>query len=468
MTHMGEGTMTRRRVSRQTSRERVIPLLALFLIVVGMPDVGVLPGNGVAARNSTSFLPACLAEDNDEERFVVIRAGKVITNAGKEIRDGVIVLSGAKVRSVGRGLEYPLSAKVIDARDRVVMPGLINPHTRYGLPGYARKGVHGNLTVADEYYPPPGVYDELLDAGYTAIALVPDGTDIPGRALVVRTGGCKEHRTLVSPAYLRVAAKKSMFREALEKAQKEIEKVEKARKEFEKKQAEQKKKRQQNKEKPPATQPVTQPATQPATQPTTQPAFKPPPIDPAHQALVDLIQKKPNIFALIELNRASDYLHMRDVLEKFDIAHHFLARNSRQSDLEYVVNRMGQRKEHVILQPRIGRVPHSAERLHLVRMFSEAGCEVSLMPLNDSAREHQRMLGRLAELVREGWSREEALKSVTLYPARLLGLETRLGSIEKDKDADLIFLDADPLDPTARVREVMIGGEMVHRVEDVE
>jgi imidazolonepropionase-like amidohydrolase len=72
----------------------------------------------------------------------------------------------------------------------------------------------------------------------------------------------------------------------------------------------------------------------------------------------------------------------------------------------------------------------------------------------------------VAELVREGWPREEALKALTLHPARLLGLEARLGSIEKGKDADLIFLDADPFDPTARVREVMIAGEIVHRVED--
>jgi len=75
------------------------------------------------------------------------------------------------------------------------------------------------------------------------------------------------------------------------------------------------------------------------------------------------------------------------------------------------------------------------------------------------------MLGRIALLVREGWTRAEALKAVTLHPARLLGLDSRLGSIEKDKDADLIFLDADPLDPLARVREVMIAGEIVRRVE---
>ena len=426
-------------------------------------SIGILPV--LLARCPTALLALVLASGmvfaaepgSPDERFVVIQAGRIITNAGKEIRDGVIVLSGGKIRNVGTGIEYPVNAKVIDARDRVVMPGLINPNTRFGLPGYQRTEVHGNWSVADEYFPSAEVYDDILDAGYTALALVPAGVGIPGRAIVVRTAGPANQRTLVSPAYLRVTPDKRVFRGALERAQQEIEKVPKAREEFEKKAQTQKA----------PTQPASQPATQAASQPATQPAFQPPPIDPAHQVLVDLIQKKPDLFALLELNDASDYVQMTEVAKKFEIAHHFLARNGWESDLNYVVAKLGEEKARIILQPVISRVPASAERIHLVRLFAQAGCEVSLMPVGDSAREHQRMLGRVANLVREGWSREEALKAVTLHPARLLGLDKRLGSIEKDKEADLIFLDGDPLDPRARVREVMILGEIVHRVDEV-
>ncbi len=386
-----------------------------------------------------------------DERFVVIKAGRIITNAGKEIRDGLIVLSGGKIRNVGTGIEYPVNAKVIDAHDRTVMPGLINPSTRIGLPTYQRTEVHGDWSAASENFMAPLVYEDVLDAGYTALALVPGGSGIPGRAIVVRTAGPEDQRVLLSPAYLRVTPDKRVFRGALERAQQEIEKVDKARQEFEKKQAEQK--------------PPTQPASQPVSQPASQPAFQAPPIDPPHQVLVDLIQKRPEVFALLELSNASDYAQMSDVLKKFDIAHRFLARIGGESDLGYVVAKLGEEKAKIILQPVISRVPGSVERLHLVRMLAQAGCEVSLMPVSDSPREFQQMLGRVANLVREGWSREEALKAVTLNPARLLGLDQRLGSIEKDKDADLIFLDADPLDPRAHVREVMIGGEIVHRAE---
>jgi adenine deaminase len=68
---------------------------------------------------------------------------------------------------------------------------------------------------------------------------------------------------------------------------------------------------------------------------------------------------------------------------------------------------------------------------------------------------------RLAELVRAGLPRDAALKAVTLNAAKLLGIQDRLGTVEKGKDADLIFLDGDPLGPETRVTRVMIGGDIV-------
>jgi hypothetical protein len=435
------------------------------------------PGSRLIHRLATALLSLVLlaslrlggervlaAEPEDEAPLTVIRAGNVITNTGSEIKHGIIVIRGSKIENVGLGLEYPASATVIDARDRTVMPGLINPYSRFGLPPYNRADVHGNWTVADEYFPSPGEYDEILDAGYTVLALYPAGAGIPGRAIVVHTGGPAETRILVSPSYLRVANDKRTFRGALEKAQAEIDKVNKAREEFDKKQQAERQAAEQKAaadKAAAATQP-TPPATTPAP---TQPAFQPPPIDPAVQVLVDLIQKKPDVFALIELDRAADYAHILEVFERFDVAHAFRAQNDANADFTYVLPQLREKKPRVVMLPIIGRVPNSAERLHLVKMFDDAGCEVSLTPAADQAREHQRIFGRLAWLVRDGWKREAALKAVTLHPARLLGLEARFGTIEKGKEADLIFLDADPLDPTVRVREVLIGGQIVRRVQ---
>jgi len=62
---------------------------------------------------------------------------------------------------------------------------------------------------------------------------------------------------------------------------------------------------------------------------------------------------------------------------------------------------------------------------------------------------------------RGGLSYAEALKAITLNPARLLGLEKRIGSIEKGKDADLVMYTGDPFEYTTMVCGVMIDGVMV-------
>lgn len=58
-----------------------------------------------------------------------------------------------------------------------------------------------------------------------------------------------------------------------------------------------------------------------------------------------------------------------------------------------------------------------------------------------------------------GLTREEALKSITLYPAQILGLADRLGSIEVGKTADLLIADGDPLEVTTHVEQVYINGK---------
>ena len=50
---------------------------------------------------------------------------------------------------------------------------------------------------------------------------------------------------------------------------------------------------------------------------------------------------------------------------------------------------------------------------------------------------------------------------MTVNPARFLGLDNQIGSIEKGRSADLIFLDGDPFDAATRVTRTMIAGEWV-------
>ena len=60
-----------------------------------------------------------------------------------------------------------------------------------------------------------------------------------------------------------------------------------------------------------------------------------------------------------------------------------------------------------------------------------------------------------------GLSPLEALKAVTLYPAEILGVADRVGSLEVGKDASLFVCDGDPLETTTKVEMAFIQGRKV-------
>lgn len=57
-----------------------------------------------------------------------------------------------------------------------------------------------------------------------------------------------------------------------------------------------------------------------------------------------------------------------------------------------------------------------------------------------------------------GLPKDEALKAVTLYAARILGIADRVGSLERGKDATLMITDGDPLELSTTVLQVYIQG----------
>ena len=64
--------------------------------------------------------------------------------------------------------------------------------------------------------------------------------------------------------------------------------------------------------------------------------------------------------------------------------------------------------------------------------------------------------------MRYGIPRDTALKTVTLFAARAIGLEKSKGSLEVGKDGDLLVLTADPLSGQAWVDTGVIEGKVVY------
>jgi imidazolonepropionase-like amidohydrolase len=63
-------------------------------------------------------------------------------------------------------------------------------------------------------------------------------------------------------------------------------------------------------------------------------------------------------------------------------------------------------------------------------------------------------------------AREEALKMLTLYPARILHLEDRVGSLEEGKDGDVVLLNGDPFNTFVRVEKTIVDGILYYDVND--
>jgi imidazolonepropionase-like amidohydrolase len=66
-----------------------------------------------------------------------------------------------------------------------------------------------------------------------------------------------------------------------------------------------------------------------------------------------------------------------------------------------------------------------------------------------------------ATAVAYGLPADEALKAITLYPAQILGVADRVGSLTPGKDATLILTDGDPLETATRVEAAFIQGRRV-------
>ena len=450
-----------------------------------------------------------LAGRPGEPDYVVIKAGKVITVSGDEIEGGQIVIEDGEITLVGLALETPGSATVIDATDQVVMPGIILAHTRYGLPRYNRQGVNGNLTVRTEWYPSEMDFDPLLRAGVTAIGLYPDGNGVPGTAAAYRTGGPEDDMLLSADAYLfgimvNPGRDKRVIRGAFDKAEKEIEKVEKARKEWEKKQGEKKKaeakKNADKKNDTPKGEEKPEGGEDPKPDPNPEPKpdsapdddtpedapgdkpkgedgekkdeekdsdeFTPPPIDPAHRPFVDMIQGNASYPFLVQISSASDLVHLDDATRKWEDVEPAYYITGDPGDQRYVLDEYTDRESTILMQARVGTLPDTNVEYDLAGELFAGGCTVSFVPQSDSSWGISNFRDQLAMLTRYGLSRDDAIKGITLNPAKLLGIDDQVGSIQKERMADLVFFDGDPLDPSSRVTRVMIEGVTVWERDD--
>ena len=91
------------------------------------------------------------------------------------------------------------------------------------------------------------------------------------------------------------------------------------------------------------------------------------------------------------------------------------------------------------------------------RVLAEKGCQVSI--ITDAPVIPQQYLALCAALaMKSGLKPFDALKAITINPAKHLGIEDRVGSLEAGKDADILIFAESPFNAGATPEAVFISG----------
>lgn len=94
------------------------------------------------------------------------------------------------------------------------------------------------------------------------------------------------------------------------------------------------------------------------------------------------------------------------------------------------------------------------------RVLAEKGCQVSI--ITDAPVIPQQYLALCAALaMKSGLKPFDALKAITINPAKHLGIEDRVGSLEAGKDADILIFAESPFNAGATPEAVFINGKRV-------
>jgi imidazolonepropionase-like amidohydrolase len=186
---------------------------------------------------------------------------------------------------------------------------------------------------------------------------------------------------------------------------------------------------------------------------------------PTYDLKMDALSKmlKGEIKAMITANRSVDIMNAIRLSKEFN----FKLVIDGAAEAYLLINEIKEAKAEIVLHPTMAR--NEDEMINMNResatILTKAGIPVSIESGYESYVPKTRIiLYEAAVAVSYGMPFEEALKSITLNPSKLLGIDKRVGSLEVGKDADIVLYDGDPFEYTTKVCKVFIDAELVSNV----
>ncbi len=161
---------------------------------------------------------------------------------------------------------------------------------------------------------------------------------------------------------------------------------------------------------------------------------------------------------LIASGDANSTIHLLKVLSAYKAMKKSI---HQEGDITNAVPHLISAKTPVLLRARLYAPPNTIFARNCAAELVRAKIPLCLLPRTDSVDAIESFRFDAAQLIKSGLPEEKALQAITIMPAALMGIDWRIGSIEKGKDADILLVNGDLFDFNAKIQAVFIAGERV-------
>jgi imidazolonepropionase-like amidohydrolase len=399
-----------------------------------------------------------LAQTAHDPGVLVVRGARILPITAPPLDHGVLVIQGGKITAIGEEgkVTIPAGAKIEDATGKIIMPGIVDSHSHIGIDGNptvsdgqdANEGsgpIQPSLRAIDAINPADPNIRIATSGGITTANIMPgSGNVMGGQTAYVKLRGASIEEMLIPGTIggMKMAngTNPKGYGSRGQAPMTRMEEAALARGIYIK--------AQQYKAKWDAYAKAVAAKDKTAKEPDH---------DLGLDAVVQILDGKRIVHN--HTHRADDVMTVLRLADEFHyrvVVHHGTESCEVAGELA---------KRHIgVTYTMIDSPGGKPETINLTMncpaRLEKAGVKVAFN--TDDPITNSRLLLRSAALaVRGGMSEDAALKGLTIYPAEMLDLQTRVGSLEAGKDADFIVLTGAPLSVYTQVQETWIEGEKV-------
>lgn len=375
---------------------------------------------------------------------IAVKADTIYTMSGSPVANGIILIKDGKIEAVGQNLSIPSNYKTYTAK--IVTPGFVDARSSIGLSGaynipsdqdqIEKSGpFQPELRAIDAYNPEDKLIDFVLRNGTTTVHTGHGiGALASGQTMIVKTKKGLTDDVMIKPVAMVAITIGGSVSSNFQSPGTKSKQIAMLRAELLK----------------------AQQAMKAAQKDTSKVA------DLRQQTLQQLLRGE--LKALISANTAVEIMSAIRLAKEFNLK--LVIEGAAEG--YRLIDQIKTSKAEVIVHPTMARAggPMLNMTMENASILTRAGIPVSIESGFEGYVPKTRIiLYEAAVALRNGLSYDDALRAITTIPAKLLGIDNRVGSIEKGKDADIVLFNGDPFEYTTKACVVIVDGKV--EIEEV-